>query len=58
MKKAGQEAAQSVPPVDEFHGMGGSYVIDPKTGKRTLVERTLSMDEAASAAEGERDGTA
>jgi len=25
---------------DEFHGHGGSYVFDPKTGKRTLVERT------------------
>ncbi len=24
-------------PVDEYHGMGGSYVIDPVTGKRTLV---------------------
>lgn len=25
---------------DEFSGQGGSYVADPKTGKRTLVERT------------------
>lgn len=25
---------------DEFDGLGGSYVVDPKTGKRTLVERT------------------
>lgn len=25
---------------DEFAGQGGSYVADPKTGKRTLVERT------------------
>jgi hypothetical protein len=25
---------------DEFHGQGGSYVYDPKTGKRTLVHRT------------------
>lgn len=24
-------------PVDEYHGMGGSYVIDPETGKRTRV---------------------
>ncbi|MBL8500042.1 MAG: hypothetical protein JNL77_05550 [Nitrosomonas sp.] len=24
-------------PVDEFHGLGGSYVIDPVTGKRTRV---------------------
>lgn len=27
---------------DEFHGMGGSYVIDPKTHTRKLVERTDS----------------
>lgn len=25
---------------DENEGMGGSYTLDPKTGKRTLVERT------------------
>lgn len=25
---------------DEFHGIGGQYVEDPKTGKRTLVQRT------------------
>jgi hypothetical protein len=23
--------------VDEYHGVGGSYVIDPKTGKRKLI---------------------
>lgn len=23
---------------DEFHGVGGSYTLDPKTGKRTRVE--------------------
>lgn len=27
-------------PVDEFHGQGGCYVMDPKTGKRKLVQRT------------------
>lgn len=26
--------------MDEFEGIGGSYIADPKTGKRTLVERT------------------
>lgn len=26
--------------VDEYHGQGGSYLLDPKTGKRKLVERT------------------
>ena len=31
-------AALSV--VDEFQGQGGSYLLDPATGIRTLVERT------------------
>lgn len=26
--------------MDEYHGQGGSYLLDPKTGKRTLIERT------------------
>ena len=26
--------------MDDFEGIGGSYIVDPKTGKRTLVERT------------------
>jgi hypothetical protein len=26
--------------MDEFDGIGGSYIVDPETGKRTLVERT------------------
>lgn len=26
-------------PIDEFHGMGGSYVVGPD-GKRQLVQRT------------------
>lgn len=26
--------------MDEFHGIAGAYVADPKTGKRKLVERT------------------
>ena len=25
---------------DEFSGQGGSYVVDPETGRRVLVERT------------------
>jgi hypothetical protein len=25
---------------DEFDGLGGSYVVDPKTGKRKLAHRT------------------
>lgn len=27
-------------PIDEFYGVGGSYLLDLATGKRTLVERT------------------
>lgn len=30
----------SVPSLDEYWGQGGTYLQDPKTGKRTLVERT------------------
>ncbi len=30
--------------VDEFHGMGGSYLVDPETGKRVLVERTQEAE--------------
>jgi len=26
--------------IDEYHGQGGSYLLDPKSGKRKLVERT------------------
>lgn len=33
-----EAAALSV--VDEFHGQGGTYLLDPATGIRTLVERT------------------
>jgi hypothetical protein len=32
-------------PVDEFHGQGGSYVLDPVTGARTLVERTQEPEQ-------------
>ncbi len=31
-------------PVDEYHGMGGSYVIE--NGKRLLVHRTRELGEA------------
>jgi hypothetical protein len=26
--------------MDEYWGQGGSYLLDPKTGKRKLIERT------------------
>lgn len=29
---------------DEYHGQGGSYLLDPETGKRTLIQRTLPAD--------------
>lgn len=39
---------------DEFNGVGGSYVIDEKSGKRKLVERTAETDEVKPAAEAEK----
>jgi len=37
---------------DEYDGQGGSYLLNPKTGKRKLIERTepapQPMNEAAS----------
>lgn len=26
--------------MDKYHGQGGSYLLDPKTGKRKLLKRT------------------
>ena len=26
--------------VDDYWGQGGEYLLDPKTGKRTLIQRT------------------
>lgn len=45
--------APAVPPVDENEGHGGSYVIDPDSGVRTLIERT---QEAKANQEGEENG--
>lgn len=33
--------------LDEYAGQGGSYELDPKTGKRVLIERTKETDSAA-----------
>lgn len=30
---------------DEYDGMGGSYVVDPTTGQRVLVERTQPAED-------------
>lgn len=35
---------EEVAELDQHHGMGGSYVADPITGKRTLVERTATTE--------------
>lgn len=32
--------------MDMNHGVGGSYVIDPKSGERKLIERTKETDGA------------
>ena len=37
---AGLVEATPLSVVDEFHGQGGTYLLDPATGIRTLVERT------------------
>ena len=38
-------------PVDEYHGQGGSYILDVKTGKRTRVEETAPASAAPAAVE-------
>lgn len=35
--------------MDEFHNVGGSYVVDPETGARKLVERTQDPRDTAPA---------
>ena len=30
--------------IDEYSGQGGSYLLDPETGKRTLIKRTLPAE--------------
>lgn len=42
---------------DEFEGQGGSYVVDPKTGARVLVERTLEAGQTVQSAVAEPDAT-
>ncbi|MDD2664372.1 MAG: hypothetical protein PHD19_11530 [Dechloromonas sp.] len=39
------EALPVAAPIDLYAGQGGSYVVDPKTGVRTLVERTEHVAE-------------
>ena len=49
--------------IDEYSGQGGSYLLDPETGKRTLIKRTLSATSTeengpsiAQTADSDRDG--
>lgn len=44
--------------LDEFRGQGGSYVIDPATGERKLVERTKTAEEAEAQTKEKDNGTA
>lgn len=45
-------------PHDQYHGQGGSYVFNPETGERELVERTLTQEEAAAKADEEKAAAA
>ncbi len=42
---------------DEFAGLGGSYLLDPVTGKRTLIERTNQPGTQAPAAPADLEAT-
>ena len=46
------EPVRKGPPMDEFHGQGGSYVIEPGAEARTLVARTDAGEQAVQTAEG------
>ena len=41
--------------VDEYEGQGGTFIIDPKTGKRKLVEQTQSAEQPTDSATEEVD---
>jgi len=36
--------------IDQYDGQGGSYIADPKTGARTLIERTSEIAEPTASA--------
>lgn len=44
--------------LDEFRGQGGSYVVNPDTGRRELVERTKSAEEAEAELKEQDNGAA
>lgn len=43
--------------VDEYHGQGGTYLLDPKTGKRKLIERTEPANPSQPPTEVKSDGS-
>jgi len=44
--------------VDEYQGQGGSYLLNPKTGKRKLIERTEPAQSFNPQVEDQSDGSA
>lgn len=44
--------------VDDYWGQGGTYLLDPKTGKRKLIERTEPAQPSEPANEDLSDGSA
>jgi hypothetical protein len=44
--------------VDEYWGQGGTYLLDPKTGKRKLIERTEPAQPSEPEKEDLSDGSA
>ena len=42
---------------DEYQGQGGTYLLDPKTGKQKLIERTEPANLSESQAEELSDGS-
>jgi hypothetical protein len=44
--------------VDEYWGQGGTYLLDPKTGKRKLIERTEPAQPSDNTPEELSNGTA
>lgn len=42
-----EQIPQDAPEPDPYEGQGGSYTLDPLTGRRTLVERTQPADAPA-----------
>ena len=43
--------------VDEYHGQGGTYLVDPKTGKRKLVDGSRTEPAPQLSTEVTTDGT-